>query len=103
MQQNNENQGRNGFLQYGAEDCGQNTREASKFEFTQNAHATTTKEELAQYHHQSLFSPPITTIKKAIENEQLSSFPGLEKVLLKHLPMSSATIKEHMHKQRKGF
>ena len=39
----------------------------------------------------------------AIENDQLSSFPGLEKALLKHLPMSSATIKGHMHKQRKGF
>ena len=77
--------------------------EASEFEFSQNAHATTTKEEFGQYHHQSLFSPPIRTIKKAIENNQLSSFPGLEKALLKHLPMSSATIKGHMHKQRKGF
>ena len=82
---------------------GQNMSVASEFEFTQNAHETTPKAEVAQYHHHYLFSPPITTIKKAIENDQLKSFPGLEKALLKHLPMSSATMKGHMHKQRKGF
>ena len=65
---------------------------ASEFEFTQNSHETTTKAELSQYHHQSLSSPPVVTITNAIENDQLNSFPGLEKALLKHLLVSSATI-----------
>ena len=77
--------------------------EAYEFEFSKNAHETITKEELGQYHHQSLLSPLITTIEKPIENDQLSSYLGLERALLKHLPMPSATIKGHMHKQRKGF
>ena len=73
-------------------------REASDLEFAHNAHATTTKAELAQYYHQSLCSPPVVTIEKAIDNDQLKSFPGLEKALLKHLPMLSATVKGHMRK-----
>ena len=77
--------------------------EASEFEFAQKSHKTTTKAELAQYHHQSLFSPPVVTITNVIENDQLDSFPGLQKALLKHLPVSSATIKGHMHKQQKGL
>ena len=77
--------------------------EVSEFEFAHNTHETTTRAEVAQYYHQSLFSPPITTIKKAIDNDQLKSFLGLENALLKHLLMSSATIKGHMHKQCNGF
>ena len=77
--------------------------DTSAFEFAQNNHATKTKAELAQFYHQSLFSPPTTTIKKAMYNDQLKSFPGLEKALLKHLPISAATIKEHMYKQGKGL
>ena len=77
--------------------------DTSEFEFAQNNHATKTKAELAQFHHQSLFSPPTATIKKAIYNDQLKSFPGLEKALLKHLPISAATIKGHMYKQGKGL
>ena len=77
--------------------------QASEFEFAHNAHETTTKAELAKYHHQSLFSPPVVTITKAIKNYHLNSFPGLEKALLKHLPMSSATIKGHMHQNQKGL
>ena len=36
-------------------------------------------------------------------NDQLKSFPGLEKALLKHLPISAATIKGPMYKQGKGL
>ena len=43
--------------------------EASEFEFAQNAHKTTTKAELFQYHYQSLFSPPVVIITDAIEND----------------------------------
>ena len=78
--------------------------EVSEFEFAKNPHETTTKAELAQYHHPSLFSPPVVTIINAIENDQLDYFPGLEKALLKHLPVSPATIKGRMQKQqRKGL
>ncbi len=48
-----------------------------------HAHVTSTKGELAQFHHQTLFSPPAATILKAIKNKQLRSFPGLEKELLR--------------------
>ena len=102
-QQNNKDHRMNGLVKDGYGDSGQNVSEASEFGFAQNSHKTTTKVELAQFHHQTLFSPPITTIVSAIENDQLSSFSGLEKALLNHLPISSATIKGHMHKQRKGL
>ena len=72
----------------------------------QNAHSTTstaTKAELAMYHHQSLFCPTQATLTKAIQNKQLSSFPGLTTMLLKHLPPSTATSKGHMHRTRQGI
>ena len=77
-----------------------NRSDAAEFELTQNAHETTLQEELAQFDHQSLFSPPVVTIEKAIHNDQLNSFPGLERALLKQLTIASATIKWHMRKQR---
>ena len=101
---NNKNDPRtNGLHPTGCKDGGQNMKDAAEFEFAQNAHETTSKEELAQYYHQSLFSPPVVTTEKAIDNDQLKSFLGLEKALPKHLLRSSATIKGHMRKQRKGF
>ena len=39
----------------------------------------------------------------AIENDQLSSFPGLKKALLNHRPISSATSKGNIHKNRKDL
>ena len=63
---------------------------------------TTSKAELAQFHHQSLFSPPVVTLQNAIKNNQLKSFPGLEKLLLQHLPTSTITLKGHIEKNRKG-
>ena len=68
-----------------------------------HAQQTTSRAELAQFHHQSLFSPPVATLQKAIKNNQLQSFPGLDQELLKHLPTSTATLKGHMHKNRKGL
>ena len=65
-----------GLYPSGFRDGGMNLREASEFGFAHNAYATTTKAELAQYHNQSLFSPPITIITKVIDNDQLKSFPG---------------------------
>ena len=67
-----------------------------------SAYTTTSKAELAQYHHQSLFSPPPSTVLKAIQNNQLTSFPGLTEKLLKDLPDSTATHKGHMNKNRQN-
>ena len=39
--------------------------------YANHAHQTSTKAELAQFHHQSLFSPPTTTILKGLNNNQL--------------------------------
>ncbi len=71
--------------------------------FAAHAHETSTKAELIQYHHQSLFSPPVATITKALKNNQLAGFPGLTQEILRHLPPSTATHKGHMHQNRKGL
>ena len=68
-----------------------------------HVHLSSTKAETAQFYHQSLFSPPVVTLLKAVNNAQLDSFPGLVPSLLKHLPPSTATAKGHMHKNRKGL
>ena len=44
----------------------------------------------------------MVTIPKAIDNDQLKTFPGLEQSLLEHLTTSTATVKGHMHKHQKG-
>ena len=68
--------------------------------FAFHAHETSTQSELAQYHHQSLFSPPTVTVLNAVKNQQLDSFPGMTEALLKHLPPSTGTAKGHMHQTR---
>lgn len=69
-----------------------------------NAHTTSSKDELAMYHHQSLCSPPASTLLHAINNNQLESFPGLTAQLIsKHLPPSTATDKGHMARVRQGI
>ena len=68
--------------------------------YAHNAHRitkTATQAELAMYHHQSLFCPTEATLRKAINNHQLDSFPGLTNTLLTKLPPSTATAKGHMH------
>ena len=68
-----------------------------------SANQTSTKSELSQYHHQSLWSPPVTTVIKATKNNQLSSFTGLNQKLMAILPTSTATIKMHIHKTRQSL
>ena len=73
--------------------------------YAHNAHRitkTATQAELAMYHHQSLFCPTEATLRKAINNHQLDSFPGLTNALLSKLPPSTATAKGHMHRTRQG-
>ena len=70
----------------------------NRTEQVHHEHQSSTRAEIAQFYHQSLFSPPVVTLRKAIDNKQLDSFPGLVPALLKHLPPSTATAKGHMHK-----
>ena len=74
-----------------------------KIENANHVHQSTTRADTAQFYHQSLFSPSVVTLRKAMDNHQLDSFPGLGPALLKHLPPSTATAKGHMHKNRKGI
>ena len=67
-----------------------------------NVHDSTTRAELVEYHHQSLFAPPASTIEKAIANHQLDSFPGLTPGCTRLLPPSTATYKGHMKLVGKG-
>ena len=70
-----------------------------------NAYAMTSKAALIGYLHQCLFSPTKWTLVKAIENKQLTTWPGLTAAAVQnHLPKSSpATNKGHMKRQRKGI
>ena len=69
-----------------------------------NVIPTSSKPIQAMYHHQTLGSPPVTTIVKAYRNNQLITFPGLESTLiLRHLPRSRATAKGHMIRPRSGI
>lgn len=70
-----------------------------------NAYTMRTKQQAMKYIHQCLFSPPIPTLLRAIENKQLQSFPHLSntKDVRRHLPDAPATAKGHMKKPRKGI
>ena len=69
-----------------------------------NAFHTTTKAELIKYLHQATFSPVKATWKKAMENGQFVTWPGLTAgAVEKHLPRHSpATDKGHMSRQPQG-
>ena len=68
-----------------------------------NVHQTTTKQDLITYLHQCLFSPTKATLIKAIHNYQLLGFPGLTaEVVQRFLPVSTVTIKVHMHRTPKN-
>ena len=74
--------------------------------FAGNIIQTSSKAELAAYHHQSLGSPPISAILRAMKNhpDELASFPGLDEKLIKqHLEPSTATQKGHMVRTRQGL
>ena len=58
------------------------------------------------YHHQSLGSPPKTTLLQAIKRHPnlYATFPGLNyELIIKHLPPSEATEKGHMIQRRQGI
>jgi hypothetical protein len=58
---------------------------------------------LVQFAHAALFSPTITTLEKAIKNNFLVGFPGLNQQSIKdHPPHSIPTIKGHLDQNRKN-
>ena len=71
-----------------------------------NVCETSSKAELDMYHHQSLGSPPKSTLLQDIRRhpDLYSTFPGLNyELIIKHLPPSEATEKGHMLQRRQGI
>ena len=70
-----------------------------------NVHAISSKASVVKFLHQCLLSPPKATLLKAVENNQLPTWPGLTpNAIKKYLPDTSpATDKGHMKRQRKGL
>ena len=70
-----------------------------------NAYTMRTKQQAMKFIHQSLFSPPIPTLLRAIENNQLKTFPHIQntKAVRRHLAEAPATAKGHMKKPRAGI
>ena len=63
-----------------------------------------THRDLARYLHASCFSPVHSTWTRAIKNRHFQSWPGLTQQLVdKHLPLSTATVRGHLHKQRQNL
>ena len=60
-----------------------------------------TKQDLIKFHHTVLFSPLQSTLIKAIRNNHLFIWPGLdENLVTKHLPPSLNTAKGHLQQKR---
>ena len=76
---------------------------AQPHQHANSAYQTSSQAELAMYYHQCLCSPTVSTLIKAIRNEQLKSWPGLTiELIKKHLPPASATARGHMVRTRQG-
>ena len=74
--------------------------------FMANAIQTSSKGELANYHHQSLGSPTTSAMLNALKNHptELMSMPGMDKDLVaKYLEPSTVTAKGHMVRVRKNI
>jgi hypothetical protein len=68
------------------------------------AYTMPTKQQAVKYMHQVLFCPPIPTLIKAIDNDQLIGFPHLTvENVRKHLEPSPATAKGSIKMHRKGL
>ena len=70
-----------------------------------NVYAMTSKEATIKFLHQCLCSPPKSTLLKALQKNQFSTWPGFTKAAVeKCLPTSSpAADKGHMKRQRQGI
>ena len=70
-----------------------------------NAIQTSSKSELANYHHQSLGSPTTWSMLNALKNhpDEFLTMPGMNRELVtKYLEPSTATAKGHMVQSRKN-
>ena len=73
-------------------------------ESANNVYQMTSKEALVKFLHQCLFSPPKLTLLKALENNQLPTWPLTKSAVAKYLPdHSPATDKGSMRRQRQGI
>eukprot|EP00804_Cyclotella_cryptica_P028204 CCRYP_011045-RA/>CCRYP_011045-RA protein AED:0.18 eAED:0.15 QI:0/0/0/1/1/1/2/0/1234 len=69
-----------------------------------NMYTLPSKQQQLKYMHQAFFSPPIATLLKAINNNQLQGFPLMTRDLVrKYLAPSPATSKGHMKRPRTGI
>ena len=67
---------------------------------------TSSQEELAKYHHQTVGSPPKSTFLRSIRDHPLQwkTFPGLSyELICKHLPQSMATYQGHTIRNWSGY
>ena len=63
-----------------------------------------THHDLVRYLHAACFSPVLSTWKKAIKNNNFTTWPGLTVDLIsKHLPPSLATVRGHIHRERRNL
>ena len=60
--------------------------------------------DLIRYLHAACFSPVPSTWIKAIKNNNFQTWPALTETLVKnHLPISTATVQGHLHKQKQNL
>lgn len=70
---------------------------------TATNHASATPAELVKFAHAALFSPSLSALQKALDNNCIHHFPGLtSQSLKKHPPQSAAMIKGHLDQSRKN-
>ena len=69
-----------------------------------SAYQQRTTAELMSFHHATLGAPVVKTLVRAINNNWLSTFPGLTADAVKnHLPKSIQTTMGHLHRVRQGI
>jgi hypothetical protein len=70
-----------------------------------NVTTTSTAGNHARFLHQALYSPPTTSLLRAlVRSTKLKTFPGVTPhLIIHHLPPSTATDKGHMQQHRQGI
>jgi hypothetical protein len=70
----------------------------------ETAHYTGTIADTVEYLHQTLFSPVLSTLLKAIDKGNFATWPMLTRAnVTKHLPKSEATPMGHLDQKRKNI
>ena len=63
----------------------------------------TTKKDLVTFLHRAVCSPVLSTWVQAIDNNHFTTWPGLSKLVKKHLPKSIATAEGHIKQEKQGL